>query len=131
MDENLKRLVEELRHETCPQRVLDEVARRLPRHARSRLRIEFAVAVVAALVLSGLGLWRLPADRITHAKPNAGSPVARDSARAAQQAEVALGCLGAALRNAGARSEEVILKTAVPPLRNSLQTAKNKITNHI
>jgi hypothetical protein len=54
-----------------------------------------------------------------------------DSARAAQQAETALGCLGAALRDAGARSEEVILKAAVPPLRNSLQTAKNKIVNHI
>jgi hypothetical protein len=131
MDENLKRLVEELRHETCPQRVLDEVARRLPRNAPSRLRIEFAVAVVAAVVLSLLALWRLPADRMAHEKPNAGSPVAMNSARAAQQAEVALGYLGAALRDAGARSEEIILKTAVPPLRNSLQTAKNKIINHI
>jgi hypothetical protein len=131
MDENLKRLVEELRKETCPQRVLDEVARRLPRKARSRLRIGFPVAVVAAVVLSGLVLWRLPADRITHEKPNAGSPVAMHSARAAQQAEVALGCLGAVLRDAGTRSEEVILKTAVPLLRNSLQTAKNKISDHI
>jgi hypothetical protein len=131
MDENLKRLVEELRNETCPQRVLDEVARRLPRNAPSRLRIELAVAIVAAVVLSGLALWRLPADRTAHEKPNAGSPVAMDSARTAQQAKVALGCLGAALREAGTRSEEVILKTAVPPLRNSLQTAKNKIINHI
>jgi hypothetical protein len=131
MDENLKSLVEELRHETCPQRVLDEVARRLPRHAPSRLRIAFAVAVVAAVVLSGLALWRLPADRVAHQNPNAGSPVAMDSARAAQQAEVALGCVGAALRDAGARSEEVILKTAVPLLRNSLQTTKNKIVDHI
>jgi hypothetical protein len=131
MDENLKRLVEELRNETCPQRVLDEVARRLPRNAPSRLRIGFAVAVVAAVVLSWLALWRLPADRITRGKPNAGSPVAMNSARAAQQAKVALGCIGAALRDAGARSEEVILKTAVPRLRNSLQTAKNKIIHHI
>jgi hypothetical protein len=131
MDENLKRLVEELRNETCPQRVLDEVARRLPRNAPSRLRIGFAVAVAAAVALSGLALWRLPGDRITRQKPNAGSPVAMDSARAAQQAGVALGCLGAVLRDAGARSEEVILRTAVPPLRNSLQTAEKKILNHI
>jgi len=131
MDEDLKKLVEELRHETCPQRVLDEVARRLPRNAPSRLRIEFAVAVVAAVVLSGLALWRMPAVLLSHQQPQAESPVAMDSARAAQQAEVALGCLGAVLREAGARSEEIILKSAVPPLRNSLQTAKNKIINHI
>jgi hypothetical protein len=131
MDENLKSLVEELRRETCPQRVLDDVARRLPRNAPSRFRMEFAVAIAAAVVLSGLALWLLPPDRIPHQKPNAGSPVAMDSARPAQQARVALGCLGAALRDAGARSEGVILKTAVPPLRNSLQTAKNKIINNI
>jgi hypothetical protein len=88
------------------------------------------VAVAAAVVLGGLALWRLPADRLTHPKPNAGSPVELDSARAAQQAQVALGCLGAALRDAGARSEEIILKSAVPPLRNSLQTAKNVIIKH-
>jgi hypothetical protein len=131
MDENLKRLVEELRHETCPQRVLDEVARRLPRKPPSRLGFKVAVAVVAAIVLSAFALWYLPEGRNTDGKPNAGSPVAMDSARAAQQAKMALGCLGAVLRDAGARSEEVILKKAVPPLRNSLQTAKNKIVNHI
>jgi hypothetical protein len=42
-----------------------------------------------------------------------------------------LGCIGAALRDAGARSEEIILRTTVPPLRNSLQTAQNKLMNHI
>ena len=131
MDENLKRLVEELRRETCPQRVLDEVARRLPRHAPSRLRIGIAVAVVASLLLSCLALWRWPANHITHENPNTSSPVTMDSARAARQAGVALECLGAALRNAGARSEGIILKTAVPPLRNSLQTAKNKIIDPI
>jgi hypothetical protein len=131
MDENLKRLVEELRIETCPQRVLDQVARRLARNARPRLRFEVAVTVVAAVVFSAFALWRWPAGRHSHGKPDAGSPVTMDSARAAQQAETALGCLGAALRDAGARSEEVILKAAVPPLRNSLQTAKNKIVNHI
>jgi hypothetical protein len=131
MDENLKKLVEELRRETCPQRVLDEVARRLPRPAPSRSRIEFAVAVVAALVLGGLALWLWPADRLTREKPNDGSRVAMDSARAARQAGVAFECLGAALRDAGTRSEGIILKSAVPPLRNSLQTAKNKIIDHI
>ncbi len=130
MDENLKRLVEELRRERCPQRVLDEVARRLPRPARSRLRVGFAMAVVAAVVLSALTLWRWPADHITREKANAGSPLSTESARAAQQAGVAFECLGAALRDAGARSEEIILKSAVPPLRNSLQTAKNIIISH-
>ena len=131
MDENLRRLVEELRRETCPQRVLDEVARRLPRPAPSLLRMKFAVAVFAAVVLGGLALWRWPADRITREQPNAAFPVAMDSARAARQAGVAFECLSAALRDAGARSEEIILKTAVPPLRNSLQSAKNKIINPI
>jgi hypothetical protein len=131
MDENLKRLVEELRGETCPQRVLDEVARRLPRPAPSRFRIGFAVSVAAVVVLGGLALWRWPADRFTREKPDAVSPVAMDSARAAQQAGVAFECLGAALRDAGDRAEGIILKSAVPPLRNSLQTAKNKLIDPI
>jgi len=64
MDEDLKKLVEELRRETCPQRVIDEVARRLPGKQPSRLRIEFAAACTAVLLLAGWGLWRLSEDRV-------------------------------------------------------------------
>ena len=131
MDEDLKKLVEELRRETCPQRVIDEVARRLPGKQPSRLRIEFAAACTAVLLLAGWGLWRLSEDRVAPPPPSGGSAVATDSTRAARQAEVALGCLGIALRDAGTRSEEAILRTTVPRLRNSLQIAKNKIINHI
>jgi hypothetical protein len=130
MDENLKRLARELRNETCPQRVLDEVARRIPRRAPSPLRLKIAVAAIAAAVaLAALSRW--PADRNTRPQLNSGTPVAVDSAQAARQAKLALECIGAVLRDAGARSEKVILQEAVPPLRNSLQTAENKIPTHI
>jgi len=128
MDENLKRLIEELRNETCPQRVLDEVSRRRQaENVPARRQWEIAVIGALAAVVLALALWRRPAG---HENSDV-APVAMDSAQAAQQAEVALECLGVALRDAGNRSEEVILKTAVPPLRNGLQTAKNKIINHI
>ena len=48
----------------------------------------------------------------------------------AREAETALGLIGTVLLDAGAHSETVISDRAIPPLRNGLQTAKNKIIRH-
>jgi hypothetical protein len=45
----------------------------------------------------------------------------------ARQAETALGLIGTMLLDAGAHSESAISNRAIPPLRNGLETAKNKI----
>jgi hypothetical protein len=129
MDENLERLASELRRERCPKRVLDEVSRRIAKEARPQPRLKIAAVVAGAAVLCAILLWMRPVGPDTHGQPRAGAPPSADSARAAQEAKLALGCIGTVLRDAGARSEEAILKGAVPPLRNSLQTVKNKLEN--
>jgi len=48
----------------------------------------------------------------------------------AREAETALGLIGTVLLDAGAHSETVISDRAVRPLRNALQTAKNRIIRH-
>jgi ferric-dicitrate binding protein FerR (iron transport regulator) len=133
MDENLQRLTRELRKETCPQRVLDEVARRISAQTRrpGRFRYGIAGALAGLMLLCGLALWQWPtgADRHQRLHQAAGSKM--DNAQIAEQAEGALGCIGRVLLDAGSQSEKVILQGAVPPLRSSLETAKNKIVDHI
>jgi hypothetical protein len=133
MDEKLQRLARKLREETCPQRVLDEVARRLSTQARppNRLRYRIAGVVAVLVLLCGITVWRWPAGGDAPERSKRAGRVSADSTRVAEEAEGALGCIGAILRDAGARSERVILKGAVPPLRNGLETAKNKILDHI
>jgi hypothetical protein len=48
----------------------------------------------------------------------------------AREAESALGFIGTVLLDAGAHSETVISDRAITPLRNGLETAKNKIIHH-
>ena len=135
MDESLQRLARELRRETCPQRVLDEVARRISTPtrppARSRFRYALAALTAGAALLCGIVILRRPeggnAQRQTVPVP----PTGTDSRQVALQAEGALGYVGSILRDAGARSGHVILKGAVPPLRNSLETAKKKTLDRI
>ena len=128
MDEKLQRLVRELRRETCPPRVLDEVARRIAAETRPPARFRYALAGAAGLVLLAcLAIWRWPAGGADG--HFAGRP--QEARRVADQAEGALACIGEVLREASAHSERILLKGAVPPLRNSLETAKNKILEHI
>ena len=54
MDKDLQQLARELRNETCPQRVLDEVARRISAQAPPPIRFRYVIAVaVAASVVVG------------------------------------------------------------------------------
>jgi ABC-type transporter Mla MlaB component len=132
MDRELQRLAGELRRETCPPKVLETVARRLERLAGRERRSRFrAAAVAAGLVLCGtvaFWQWQTRRDAQRQAAWVQSAPV--DRAQIAEQAGGALAYLGHILLQASARSEHVILKEAVPPLRNGFQTA-NKIVNRI
>jgi hypothetical protein len=144
MDENLQQLTRDLRKETCPQRVLDEVARRISAQppAPNRFRYAIAGALTALIVLGGIALWRWPIDKgsppapqlvqtdaLLRQKHYGGQAINR--ALVARQAEGTLAYIGQVMVHAGAHSEKVILNETVPQLRNSFETAKNKIMNRI
>ena len=133
MDEDLQQLARELRKETCPQRVLDEVARRISAQAPppNRFRYGIATALAAAIVLCGIVVLRWPfAGGSPRASELAQKPRI-DRAEVARQAEGSLAYIGQVMVHASAHSEQVILNRAVPPLRNSFETTKNKIMNRI
>ena len=131
MQEDLPGLARELRKETCPPRVIEEAWRRIAAETPQpgRLRYAIAATLIAVALLGGLFVrWRL-------AGGNAGRKLqlaeqAHSQMQAARQAETALGIIGTVLLDAGAHSESVIYYRAVPPLRNGLETAKNKIARH-
>jgi len=133
MDKELQQLASELRKETCPQRVLDEVARRISAQAPrpNRFRYGIAAGLAALVVVCGLAIWRWPAGdsspRMTEVAPKEGI----DRVQVARQVEGTFAYIGQVMVDASAHSEKVILNDAVPQLRNSLETAKNKIMNRI
>jgi hypothetical protein len=133
MQADLYRLTRELRKETCPGRVHDEVRRRTSPEASSPRRLRFAISVaVAGLVLAcGLSVWRWQGGEKTRPQAELPERTTLDRARIANQAEAALGLIGCVLVNAGAHSERVISDRAVLPLRNSLELTKNKIIHNI
>ena len=131
MQPDLKRLTDELRKETCPQRVLEEVGRRISKETSPR-RWRFAIplAIAGLVLVCGLSVWRWQAMENMHQQARLAAQAKLDHAEVAKQAEGALGLLGSVLANAGADSERIISDTAVPPLRDSLDTAKNKIIHY-
>ena len=133
MHEDLQQLACELRKETCPQRVLDEVARRISEQAPppGRLHYGIAAALAASIVLCGIALLRWPVGKGSPRASEMAQKEAIDRALVARQAEGTLAYIGQVMVHAGAHSEKVILNDAVPQLRNSLETAKNKIMNNI
>ena len=133
MDQNLPRLVSELRKETCPQRVIDEVGRRIAPQTTSADPFRHAIPLAAAclVLLSGLAVWEWAGTGNSERRVKAPKKGAIDSAQIAQQAEGALGIIGTVFLDATAHSEKVIFNRAVPPLRNGLETAKKKIINRI
>jgi len=133
MDKDLQQLARELRKETCPQRVLDEVARRISTQtpAPGRFRYAITMALAASIVLCGIALWRWPGGVGSPRASEVAQKEAIDRAQVARQAEGTLAYIGQVLAHASAHSQRVILNDAVPPLRNSFETAKNKIMNRI
>ena len=130
MQEDLSRLARELRKETCPRRVIDQVVRRIavetPPPNRYRYAISATLAFAGIVIICGLLIRaRLTGDHAGQSQLV--EQQAQHSRQVARQAETALGLIGTALLDAGAHSETVISDRVVPPLRNGLRTAKNKI----
>ena len=132
MDPNLQRLVRDLRKETCPQAVLDQVARRLSTaaHAPSPFGYRLAVVALGLVVICVVAVWQRKARDDAHERTKLANATSQENARIARETEWTLGYFGSVLRDASAHSGIVILKGAGPPLRDSLQKAKDKITEH-
>ena len=132
MQEDLQSLARELRKEICPPQVIDKVVRRIaaetPRPGRFRYAIP--VAFTGTALLFGLLVWSQLTGGNAGRKPALVEQQAHLQMQAARQAESALGFIGSVLLDAGAHSETVISDRAILPLRNGLETAKNKIIRH-
>lgn len=131
MDENLQRMTRALRGETCPASVHAEVARRIAaeKAAAGRFRPAWAFAIAMVVILGCLAVWRWPV-----AQPPEPQFVAQPTLTSEQvvaQAEHALASIGCILLEAGAHSRQMISEEAVPPLRNSLDNTKNKLSQLI
>jgi hypothetical protein len=132
MQEDLPRLTRELRKETCPRRVIDEVVRGIaaetPPPTGFRYVIPAALAGIA--ILCGLLVRsQLPGGRAGR-QPELVEQQAHVRVQVAREAESALGLIGTVLLDAGSHSETLISDRAITPLRNGLETAKNKIIHH-
>jgi len=117
----LPKLIRQLQSEKCPPRVLEQVAQRIAREktpARSLLPA-FACAAAIACLLTTVIVWQWRAHREAQ------------RALVRQQTQEAFGYIGQALIRAAAHTENALSKEAVPPLRNSFQTVKDKVTNPI
>jgi hypothetical protein len=133
MQEDLSRLTNELRKETCPQRVGEEVQRRIAARGPASGWWRQAMPATAAVlvVVCCVWVWRWHEGEKARQEAVQAEQAARTRVQIAYQAEGALGLIGSVLASAGAESEKVISERAVPPLRNSLQTANNKISHYI
>lgn len=124
MQPDLKRLINDLRQETCPQKVLDEVQRRTATKTSISLQLRFAICLTAAVLVLAGGL--LEWQREAGADRRASLKLA-ERTRIARQTEAALGFMGSLLAQAGTDSGKIISNRAATPLQNSFQTTKNKI----
>ena len=133
MRENLPGLIRELRNETCPDRVFAEATRRISDQASStkRFRYRISVTFAALALLCCLILWRWSTAPNVQQQSQFSAPAAADRAQVARQAEAALEFIGGVLADAGDRSQRAIFNQAVPPLRNSIDTAKDKTISRI
>ena len=127
-EQSTERLIRDLKNEACPQRVRDKVRGQIAARELShgRLRYAFPMAIAILVVACSLSVWRWNAVE-----------TAREQARLAEriqiasQAQDALGLVGSVLLDASAHSQQIISDRTVPPLRNSLETTKNKINQYI
>jgi hypothetical protein len=133
MHENLTNLTRELRKETCPPRVFEHVRKRAAALAPAPKRFRLAISGVTAVLAlwCGLVIWRWQGERTAGSQRQSRAAVARERAQLALQTAAALEFVGATLVEAGQRSENAILTQAVPPLRNSLETASKKTINRL
>jgi hypothetical protein len=135
MDQKLQELIRELQDEKCPEAVLGRVVQRIsnektPAHS---LRASFAWAASVACLLGAVALWRWQAGCRAQllAAERAAAQTQAHRALVVQQTQEAFGCIGQALIRAAARTENALLKEAMPPLRNGFEIVKTKVTNTI
>jgi hypothetical protein len=135
MDHQLQTLVRELRNQSCPPEVMERVIRRIARdHQKSRdsARIwKWALAFTVLLVVLGTWQWGQSGLRAQRRAAELAAKVHADRARVAQQTAGALGYIGQVLLQTAAHTQNSISKKAVPPLRDGLQTTRNKIIDRI
>jgi anti-sigma factor RsiW len=135
MDQELQKLIHRLQDEKCPPTVLDRVARHISQErtpARS-LPSSLVWAVSIAGLVGAVALWQWQARREAQllAAELAAAQARANRALVVQQTHEAFDYVGQALIRAVAHTETVLSKEAVPPLRNSFETVKNKITRPI
>ncbi|HVV71175.1 MAG TPA: hypothetical protein VHI52_06705 [Verrucomicrobiae bacterium] len=132
MDQDLQRLTSQLRQERCPPRVMDAVTQRIraQRPNRGHRLGAMALATTALVLISTVAVWFRPSPKTP---PLVQPPVQANLERTklAAETEGALGYIGSVLLNASTRTERIVLNQAVPPFRNSLATAREKLLNHI
>lgn len=126
MPRDVSQLARELEKETCPRRVLDGVQHRIAaqKSPPARLRPAIPFAVACMVLAFGLLIWRWQAGENTRQQAKL------DHARITRETKDALGLLGRVLADAGNDSGRIISDRAVPPLRDCLELAKNKIIQH-
>jgi hypothetical protein len=135
-----RELRDELRKETCPQRVIDDARRKIAAEtggasvpASRRLRYVIPAAFAGMVLLCGLLLarWRPAGGNATQQPELAEQQTHGHSpTQVARETKTALALIGTALLDAGARSETAVSDRAIPPLQHGFDTAKDKIIRH-
>lgn len=132
MQPKLTQLIGELKNEKCPRRVRDQVRGRISARegAPLRLRLAFSTVLAAVILACGLLVWQRQARE--HGRQQAQlAQLTAERARVAHQAENALGLVGSVLLSAGNDSGKIISDRTAAPLRESFETAKNKLNQYI
>jgi hypothetical protein len=150
----LEDLIRQMRDEKCPPSVVERVRERIARgqaeDIEERLRASGArggplgIAAVAgraagptwlraSVVLGAVAVCVIVGMMVTHLLPSAATKESKeaDRARVVRETQVAIGYFAEGLLRASAQSEKTILKEAVPPLRDGLETVKNKLSKPI
>jgi hypothetical protein len=133
MDPELQDLIRQLQAEKCPPTVLDRVAQRLAREKTPTRRLRVMWAVLIACLFSAVALWHGHTRRQAQLLVEERAVVRETANRAVvvEQTQEALGYIGHALIRAAAQTEDVLLREAVPPFRNSFETVKSKLIKPI
>jgi hypothetical protein len=130
----MQKLIRHLQDQKCPPAVLEKVARRISRQSSSvrPSRSLLAGAISIACILIAISLWQWNVRRETQllAAQRAAQAEA-ERTLVAQQTQEAFSYIGGAFFRAASHTQNALLKEAVPPLRNSFETVKNKVTNPI
>ena len=134
MDEFIKTMIERMRSERCPERVLEKVRESIATDRRSAApgnRLRIGLSLATAVVVVGTVLFLLmPVPSNDRGSVNL-TPAPQPQTVDKQELYAALASLGLVLREAGSRSGTIILQETLPLLRQGLETTKNAITFEI